>query len=98
MLIPYPKVSQKRSVDDSEQQLGKKKKGEDRIFWIHYSSTEIDKFNLIVSNLDVYTIARKVCVSLLCGGVLEEEGQLSVPDVVDEAADTNRPGRTICSF
>ena len=56
-------------------------------------STEIDKFNLIVSNLDVYTIARKVC-----GGVLGEEGQLSVPDVVDEAADTNRPGRTICSF
>ena len=35
---------------------------------------------------------------LLCGGVLGEEGQLSVPDVVDEAADTNRPGRTICSF
>jgi len=92
-------VSQKRSVDDSEQQLGKKKKGEDRIFWIHTVQKEIDKFNLIVSNLDVYTMASEesVCISFVAG-VLGEEGQLSVPDVVDEAADTNRPGRTICSF
>ena len=63
------------------QQLGKKKKGEDRIFWIHTVQKSTGK-----------------CVYLLCGGVLGEEGQLSVPDVVDEAADTNRPGRTICSF
>ena len=38
-----------------------------------------------------------MCISFVAG-VLGEEGQLSVRDVVDEAADTNRPGRTICSF